>query len=171
MKGKINTNGNLFVLRNGTWKTQCCTMVEDRSCGDWCPIFHETHSIYDGPGGGVTNEVFPGCANRGEGIPILDDQRCRQKDKKEELSLRDLANKIENNSVTLPIEADEDGNTVRPVTVDDIVDAYAKIGISIDRSMFILSEPITKLGVYPVITDIEKSTPATAKVWVVEDRG
>jgi len=55
MKGKIGSDGALYLERGGELKTQYCPFETPAGsagpsvCGDWCPLFGEPNVI--GPGG------------------------------------------------------------------------------------------------------------------------
>ena len=45
MKAKINSDGNLSLLRVGKWKRQYCPYTDEHNpCGDLCPKFKEVKS-------------------------------------------------------------------------------------------------------------------------------
>lgn len=54
MKGKIGTEGWLYIERNGEMKKQMCPFVNTGifalapGCGDWCPHFDEPFRLKNG---------------------------------------------------------------------------------------------------------------------------
>jgi len=45
MNGKINTNGQLSIIRGEKYKPAYCPLYSSEStCGDWCPLFREPYN-------------------------------------------------------------------------------------------------------------------------------
>lgn len=78
-----------------------------------------------------------------------------------------LAEKIGQESVTIPVQASEEDKLYGSVTGTQIAEALAESGITIDRHAVVLEEPIKELGVYSVKLSLHADVEATLKVWVV----
>ncbi len=94
-----------------------------------------------------------------------DRERKKEKEKKEAES---LANKIRNSSCTITVEVGGDDKMFGVVTSQDIARAYEEIGISLDKRMIELPEPIKELGVFYVSVKVYPEVNTEAKVWVVK---
>ena len=46
MEGKIDKQGNLWILRGGVLKQQWCPKKTEGPCGGWCPKFGEPYRSY-----------------------------------------------------------------------------------------------------------------------------
>ena len=78
-----------------------------------------------------------------------------------------LAEKIGQESVTIPVQASEEDKLYGSVTATHIAEALAENGITIDRHSVVLPEPIKELGVYSVDIALHADVQTTLKVWVV----
>jgi len=95
-------------------------------------------------------------------------KESRRKEKeKEDCQL--LAQKIEGLSSTIAAKAGEDSTLYGSVTAQDIAEALAKEGVSIDKKKILLEEPIKSLGIYHVTVKLHPEVTATAKVWVIKE--
>jgi large subunit ribosomal protein L9 len=81
---------------------------------------------------------------------------------------RILASTIEANSVSIPVQAGEDGKLYGSVTTAQIVDAFAEMDVNLERKQVILADPIKELGVYNVEIKLHDEVNVYAKVWVVK---
>ena len=80
----------------------------------------------------------------------------------------ELAAKINETSITIPMQAGEDDKLFGSVTVTEIHDLLLKDGIDIDRRKISTSEAIKTLGVHEVSVKVHSEVSATLKVWVVK---
>ena len=78
-----------------------------------------------------------------------------------------LAEKISQESVTIPVQASEEDKLYGSVTAAQVVEALAEGGIRIERHAVLLEEPIKELGVYSVDISLHADVQTTLKVWVV----
>jgi large subunit ribosomal protein L9 len=62
----------------------------------------------------------------------------------------------------------QDDQPFGSVTVHDLVDAVARDGVSIEKSMLALEQPIKTLGVFEIPVRLHAEVSATLKVWVVK---
>jgi large subunit ribosomal protein L9 len=81
---------------------------------------------------------------------------------------RELAERIAENSVNIPVQASEDEKLYGSVTAQQIADALQEMELDIHRRQVALAEPIRELGVYPVEIHLHPEVTATVKVWVVK---
>ena len=79
-----------------------------------------------------------------------------------------LAAKVEETSITVPMQVGEDEKLFGSVTNIDVARLLSEEGLEIDRKAIELSEPIKSLGVHEVSVKLHKEVTATLKVWVVK---
>ena len=97
----------------------------------------------------------------------------RRADKREERvkdDYRVVADKIQQVSLTLEVNANEEGVLFGSVTSQMIADALAKEGITIDSRMVQPESPIKELGPYQVPVVLHADVKAMCPIWVVEAR-
>jgi large subunit ribosomal protein L9 len=95
----------------------------------------------------------------------------RQAAKKVELNLeaaKELADKIGETPVTIPVTSGEEGRIHGTVTTAHIADALKEKGIEIDRRKIELKEDIKALGEYIANVSLLSDINAELKVWVVK---
>ncbi|HKJ44371.1 MAG TPA: 50S ribosomal protein L9 [Balneolales bacterium] len=95
----------------------------------------------------------------------------RQAAKKVELNLeaaKELADKIGETPVTIPVTSGEEGRIHGTVTTAQIADALKEKGIEIDRRKIELKEDIKALGEYIANVSLMSDINAELKVWVVK---
>lgn len=91
-----------------------------------------------------------------------------QKEHEERLSVAQaLAERIDQDSVTLAVEANDEERLYGSIGASQIVDALKEKGIELDRHEVALEEPIHQLGVYNIEIRLHPEVTATLKVWVV----
>jgi large subunit ribosomal protein L9 len=94
---------------------------------------------------------------------LLADQRKRERKEAEELVIR-----VDNTSITLPVQVGEEDKLFGSVTNKDISEALAKEGIQVDKHNILLEKPIKELGIFSVPIKIHPEVTANLKVWVVK---
>lgn len=83
---------------------------------------------------------------------------------------RDLANKIENQSVSVKIKAGEGGKIFGSVSTKEIAAAVSsQLGLEIDKKKMQLSDPIRSLGAHIVPIKLHKDVTAKLTVKVQEE--
>lgn len=82
---------------------------------------------------------------------------------------QDLARRISEISVQIPVRVGEEDRIFGSVTSQDIAAALKKKGHEIDRRKIILDEPIRALGVYTIPVRFSGDISAQLKVWVVKE--
>ncbi len=82
-----------------------------------------------------------------------------------------LAEEINNQSLTVPVHAQEDGKLYGSVGNQQIVASLKELGIDIDRQKVALTEPIREVGTHTVDIHLHPEVTASVKVSVVKVEG
>ncbi len=82
---------------------------------------------------------------------------------------QELAKKISDQSVTIARKVGENDKLFGSVTQSDIADALKKTGLSVEKRMITLDNPIKALGVHTVTVKFDQDVSSTVKVWVVKE--
>ncbi len=80
-----------------------------------------------------------------------------------------LGKKLAGLSLTIRRSAGEQGKLFGSVTAADLADAMAQEGVSVDKRMVRLDEPLKALGVYTVTVQVHQDVESKIKVWVVKE--
>lgn len=80
-----------------------------------------------------------------------------------------LATELEKTSITLKVKVGEDEKLFGSVTTQMIADALKEKGITIDKRIIELEEPIKALGIYSVNMKLNANVGGKVKVWVVRE--
>lgn len=83
-------------------------------------------------------------------------------------SARELAETLENTSVTIPVTVGENDRIHGSVTNQDIAEALAERDIEVDRHDITLDQDIKSLGEYSATVNLIGDIKAQIKVWVVK---
>ena len=78
------------------------------------------------------------------------------------------AESISNQSITIPMQTDDNDKLYGSVAAQQIVEALNEMNFEIERKQVVLPEPIRQLGVYNVDIYLHREVTATVKVWVVK---
>jgi len=100
------------------------------------------------------------------------EDRQRQLQKRFELDRKaaeELANKIKETSVTIPVTSGEEGKIHGTITTMQIAKALSEKGIEIDRRKIALNEDVKSLGEYTAEIHLDTDIVAELKIWVVKD--
>ncbi len=81
---------------------------------------------------------------------------------------REMAERLENISVTISVQAGEEDRIHGSVTTQDIADALAERDIDIDRKNITIDQEIHTLGEYTATVDLIAELKPQIKVWVVK---
>lgn len=102
-------------------------------------------------------------------IKMLEMERKRREThaRKAVEKLKALAEELGKKSITVAVQAGEDGKLFGSVTTHQIADAIREAGLDIDRKKIDFPEPIKELGVYSIEIKLHQEAVATVKVWVV----
>jgi len=82
---------------------------------------------------------------------------------------KELAERLETTSVTIPVSVGEDERIHGSVTTQDIADALAERDIDIDKRKIELDQDIKTLGEYTATISLISEIKAQIKVWVVKE--
>ena len=132
--------------------------------------------------GGEVVRVRPGFARnfllpRGLAVPATAGNLARVEDLKRQvagLAKQELeqanaaAAQIAGASVSLARAIGEEGKMYGSVTTKDIEDAFAAVGVKLDRKKIALAEPIKTLGAFEVPIKLHANVTATLKVTVTK---
>jgi large subunit ribosomal protein L9 len=80
-----------------------------------------------------------------------------------------VAAELEKVSVTLKVKVGEDEKLFGSVTSQMIADALVEKGITLDKRIIELDEPIRALGIYTVNIKLHTEVMGKVKVWVVRE--
>ncbi|MCH2206666.1 MAG: 50S ribosomal protein L9 [Lentisphaerales bacterium] len=80
----------------------------------------------------------------------------------------EVAAKVAETSITVPMQVGEDEKLFGSVTTIEIARLLTEEGLDIERKLIELPEPIKTLGVHEVPVKLHKEVTATLKVWVVK---
>ncbi len=94
---------------------------------------------------------------------LLADQMKREKKEAEALAIR-----INESSITIPVQVGEEEKLFGSVTNKDIGEALAKEGIEVDKHKILLEKPIKELGIFTVPIKLHSEVTANLKVWIVK---
>jgi large subunit ribosomal protein L9 len=70
--------------------------------------------------------------------------------KKTRKSAEELGSRLSALSLTIPARAGEEGKLFGAVTSRDIAEALGRVGVTVDRKLVLLAEPIKQIGEYKV---------------------
>ncbi len=79
-----------------------------------------------------------------------------------------LADKIASMSLTIPAQAGEEEKLFGSISGEMIANALANEGVSVDKKVIVIDEPIKKLGVFQVAVKLHPEVKANLRVWVVK---
>ena len=88
-----------------------------------------------------------------------------EKEKKEAL---ELAKKISQLSLTIPVEAGVNDVLFGTVTSEMILHALREEGVKMDKKNISLSEPVKKLGIYNAEIKLHPEVKENLRIWVVK---
>lgn len=91
-----------------------------------------------------------------------------QRYQEELAAAKELAAKISETSITIPMQAGEDEKLFGSVGTQVIAEKLEEEGFSVERRTIKLAEPIRALGVFEVAVEVHKEVAGTLKVWVVK---
>ncbi|MGK7369460.1 MAG: 50S ribosomal protein L9 [Candidatus Halalkalibacterium sp. M3_1C_030] len=82
---------------------------------------------------------------------------------------KEMADRLETTSVTIPVSVGEDERIHGTVTNQDVADALAERDIDIDRRKIELDQDIKTLGEYTATVNLIGDIKQQIKVWVVKE--
>lgn len=110
------------------------------------------------------------AANQGN-VKALEEERKQHVDrtKKELQHAQKIADQLDKVSITLKVKVGEDEKLFGSVTAQMIADALVEKGISLDKRIVDLEEPIKALGIYTVNVKLHPEVAGKLKIWVVSE--
>jgi len=95
-------------------------------------------------------------------------QRLEAAEESRRAGARDLADKLEQVSLTFSARVGEEGKLFGSVTSADIAAQLAAQGLAVEKRQIDLHEPIKALGVYRVPVRLHADVHPEIKVWVIK---
>ena len=109
-------------------------------------------------------------ANDGNMRTLEEEKRqTARRGQKEERDAASIATELEKISLTLKMKVGEDEKLFGAVTAQMIADELQTKGITIDKRIIDLEEPIKALGIYTVNVKLPHAVTGAVKVWVVRE--
>ncbi len=104
-------------------------------------------------------------------LRALEEEKKQQvnRGKKEQHQAEKLAEELEKLSITLKMKVGEDEKLFGSVTSQMVADALVEKGITVDKRIIELGEPIKALGIYTVDLKLYNNVTGKLKVWVVRE--
>lgn len=90
-------------------------------------------------------------------------QMQKAKEEAEEIKV-----KLANLSLTIPVLTQEEGGLYGNITSQEISRAVKEEGLDIDKSLILVEEPISSLGIYEIPVKLHPEVTAKLKIWVVK---
>lgn len=112
---------------------------------------------------GLIAKVSPAALRRIEANKM----KIEARRKKEIEDAQELAVKLAEIEITIPMQADDNNQLFGSVTSHVIAEELADQGIEVEQHRIKLENPIKELGVFNVDVKLHGGTTATLKVWVV----
>ena len=103
-------------------------------------------------------------------IKIIEAQKAKRLQKEQEIkaNAQKLAQRLENMSCTIAVNAGEEDKIFGAVTHANIADALDAEGISIDKKDVVFEEDISRLGIYYCKIKLHPEVIQRVKLWVVK---
>ncbi len=83
-------------------------------------------------------------------------------------TMKELAQKLVEASITIEGRASDDGHLYGSVTAGNIAKVLRDRGIVVEDKQVRLEQPLKQIGTYDVLVHLHASVEATVKVWVVK---
>lgn len=106
-----------------------------------------------------------GALNQLEAVHAKAEERAKQKVE----DAKDLADRLESATVTIPAKVGEGEKIHGSVNAQDIADALAERDIDVDKKDITLDQKIKTLGEYTATVDVISELKPEVKVWVVKE--
>ena len=88
---------------------------------------------------------------------------------KEQKTAQAVADQLVKTSVTIKMKVGEDDKLFGSVTSQMIADSLVEKGLTLDKRLIALEEPIKALGIYDVPVKLAAGVSGIVKVWVVRE--
>jgi large subunit ribosomal protein L9 len=96
-------------------------------------------------------------------------KQSSQRQSKELRGSEHLAQELEKVSISIKVKVGEDEKLFGSVTSQMIADSLVEKGITVDKRIIDLEEPIKALGIYTVNVKLHPQVTGKLKVWVVRE--
>jgi large subunit ribosomal protein L9 len=97
-----------------------------------------------------------------------DQQRQQAQSEKIKKECEQLKERLEKASLTIPALVQNQEKLYGSISGQEIAAALKEEGIEIDKSVFIMDEPIKSLGIYEISVKLHPEVIAKVKVWIVK---
>ncbi len=103
-------------------------------------------------------------------VRVLEHQKRLIADRlrKEQKEFEAFAKRINEASITIPVQVGEEGKLFGSVTNKDIAEALAKEGIEVDKRKIRLEDPIKEVGLFTIPIALHHDITAHLKLYVVK---
>ncbi len=98
----------------------------------------------------------------------MQQKKLQAKELSEFKKAQEFAVRLENLSVTITVEVNEEGRLYGSLTAPDIAKAISAEGIDIDKKSIILNAPLKELGIYDISVKLHPQVSAKVKIWIVK---
>ncbi|MCZ6689235.1 MAG: 50S ribosomal protein L9 [Planctomycetota bacterium] len=98
----------------------------------------------------------------------VDKKRLIAEEDERKRKFQSLADQIRDFSLTIQMQANEEGVLYGSVTAQVIAEGFTQEGITVEARTVLLEKPIKELGVYPVIIRLYAGVEVETKIWIVE---
>ena len=96
-------------------------------------------------------------------------KQASERQKKDLRQAENVSKELEKISITLQMKVGEDEKLFGSVTSQMIADALKEKGLTIDKRIIELEEPIKALGIYTINLKLHTNVTGKVKVWVVRE--
>ena len=100
---------------------------------------------------------------------VVEKKQYAQRQDKLKAQAQDLAVKLAELQISVPMKVGEEGRLFGSVTPNMIAQELLTRGYEIDRRIIIIEEPIKSLGVFDAKIKLHPEVVATVKVWVISE--
>ena len=94
--------------------------------------------------------------------------RIEKEERKKLQEAKELAERLEKVSLTIPVQVGEKEKLYGSVTSQDIAHSLREEGFDIDKQKIDLESPLKSLGIYNINIKLYSEVTATVRVWVVK---
>lgn len=98
----------------------------------------------------------------------LDQKKRQAKLAQEKKKAEELSARLNNLSLTMTVEVNEEEKLYGSLTIQDILKALSAEGIDVDKKAVVLDSPIKELGIYDIDIKLHPDVASRIKVWVVK---
>jgi large subunit ribosomal protein L9 len=123
--------------------------------------------------GYARNYLIPrrlGMPSTEEAVKVLEakKKKASKEREKEKGAARELAKKLSELSLTIPVESGMEDKLFGTVTQETISHALREEDVRVDKKSIFIKEPIKKLGVYNIEVKLYPEIKGNLRVWIVK---